>query len=102
MQTEPDIGEGKIKNKKYNFETIGKKMLKEIDGEYIKEKYNINPGKEFGQKLHQERIIWMKNEVRSMGTGFFDRCFSKWVTQVKITPSPLTASPQTTIYLILF
>ena len=38
-------------------------MLKEIDGEYIKEKYNINPGKEFGQKLHQERINWLKYEL---------------------------------------
>lgn len=38
-------------------------MLKEIDGEYIKEKYNIKPSKEFGQRLHQERILWMKNEL---------------------------------------
>ena len=36
-------------------------MLKEIDGELIKKKYlNINYGKEFGQKLHEERINWLR------------------------------------------
>lgn len=53
-------GEKNIENEEYNFAKLGKKMLKEIDGEYIKKKYNIKPGKEFGQKLHEERIKWMK------------------------------------------
>lgn len=53
-------GEEKIENKEYNFASLGKKMLKEINGEYIKEKYNIQQGKEFGQKLHEERINWLK------------------------------------------
>lgn len=44
-----------------NFETIGKRCLKEIDGEYIKNKYNIEQGTKFGIKLHEERINWMKN-----------------------------------------
>ena len=35
-------------------------MLSEIDGEYIKEKYNIENGIKFGQKLHEERVKWMK------------------------------------------
>lgn len=53
--------EENIENEEYSFAKIGKKMLKEIDGEYIKQKYkNITPGKEFGQKLHEERINWMK------------------------------------------
>jgi len=51
-----------IKNKEYNFAQIGKKMIKEIDGKYIKEKYNLEPGKEFGQRLHQERIQWLKKQ----------------------------------------
>lgn len=34
-------------------------MLREIDGKYIESKYNIKPSKEFGQKLHQERIVWL-------------------------------------------
>lgn len=54
-------GEENIKNEEYNFANIGKKMLKEIDGELIKKKYlNINYGKEFGQKLHEERINWLR------------------------------------------
>lgn len=44
-----------------DFETIGKECLKTINGEFIKEKYNIKEGIEFGNKLHQERIEWMKN-----------------------------------------
>ena len=50
-----------IENEKYNFEKIGLKMLKAVDGKYIQKKYNIEPSKEFGQRLHQERIKWLKN-----------------------------------------
>lgn len=57
-------GEENIENQEYNFENLGKKMLEEIDGEYIKNKYaNINYGKEFGEKLHQERINWLRNQT---------------------------------------
>lgn len=56
-------GEENIENEEYNFVKLGKKMLQEIDGEYIKEKYkNINYGKQFGEKLHQERINWLRNQ----------------------------------------
>ncbi len=55
-------GEENIENEEYNFAKLGKKMLQEIDGEYIKKKYNIKPGKEFGEKLHEERIKWLKNQ----------------------------------------
>lgn len=56
-------GEENIKNEEYNFSNIGKKMLKEIDGKYLKQKYkSINYGKEFGQKLHEERIKWLRNQ----------------------------------------
>ena len=47
-----------------DFETIGKECLKEINGGFIKNKYNIKEGIEFGNRLHQERIEWMKNIKR--------------------------------------
>ena len=56
--------ETNIKNEEYNFASIGKKMLEEINGKYIEEKYKIEPSKEFGQKLHQERVAWLKNEIK--------------------------------------
>ncbi len=43
-----------------DFETIGKQCLEQINGKFIKEKYNIAEGIEFGNKLHQERIEWIK------------------------------------------
>lgn len=46
--------------KKSSFADIGKEMLSEVDGEYIKEKYNIENGVEFGKKLHEERVKWIK------------------------------------------
>ena len=56
-------GEENIENQEYNFANLGKKMLEEIDGKFIKQKYkNIKLGKEFGQKLHEERINWLKNQ----------------------------------------
>lgn len=44
-----------------NFEEIGMHCLNEINGEYIKNKYGLNPGIEFGNKLHEERVKWMQN-----------------------------------------
>lgn len=43
-----------------DFETIGRECLKAVNGKFIKDKYNISEGVEFGNKLHQERIEWMK------------------------------------------
>ena len=45
-----DITKEEIKDKKYDFYTIGKEMLKNINGEYIIKKYNLKPGIEFGKK----------------------------------------------------
>ena len=45
------------------FEQIGKKCLSTINGKYIADKYDIKSGKEFGEKLRQERIEWIKNSV---------------------------------------
>ena len=49
------------KKEDINFATIGKKCITTINGEYIKEKYNIAEGIEFAQKLHEERVKWMKD-----------------------------------------
>ncbi len=56
-------GEKNIENKEYNFEKLGRKMLKAVDGNYIKNKYNIETGKKFGQKLHEERVKWLRNQL---------------------------------------
>lgn len=55
-------GEAKIEDDAYDFAKIGKKMLEEINGEYINSKYDIRPGREFGEKLHEERVKWLRNQ----------------------------------------
>lgn len=47
-----------------NFETVGKQCLTEINGEHIKNKYNLEPGIQFGNKLHEERVKWMYRKVK--------------------------------------
>ena len=54
---------GKLSNEekeKCTFLELGNKLLSVIDGNYIKEKYNIQNGIEFGNRLHEERVKWMK------------------------------------------
>lgn len=46
-----------------DFETVGRKCLEEINGEYIKQKYDLKEGIEFGNKLHEERVMWMKKHI---------------------------------------
>ena len=48
-----------------SFEDIGRRCLNEIDGKYIQNKYGLKPGIGFGEKLHQERIKWMKEEIKN-------------------------------------
>ena len=50
-----------VDNGSIDFENIGRECFKAINGKYIKEKYNLNEGIEFGNRLHQERIEWIKN-----------------------------------------
>lgn len=45
---------------KCTFLEIGNNVLTEINGDYIKEKYNIEEGLEFENKLHEERIKYIK------------------------------------------
>lgn len=46
------------------FEKIGEKCLSEINGKYIKEKYNIEEGPKFANKLHEERVKWLKEKLK--------------------------------------
>lgn len=46
------------------FEEIGVKCLNTINGEYIKEKYNIEEGPKFSSKLHEERVKWLKEKLK--------------------------------------
>ena len=45
--------------KQCTFLEIGNKVLSEINGDYIKEKYNIQNGIEFGNRLHEERVKYL-------------------------------------------
>lgn len=52
-----------IKDKQYDFYTIGRKILQEIDGKFIIKQYGLMSGAEFGKRLHEERIKWLKNAI---------------------------------------
>ena len=45
---------------KCTFLEIGNKLMAKINGNYIKEKYNIESGVEFGNRLHEERVEFIK------------------------------------------
>ncbi len=42
------------------FLDIGNRVLNKINGNYIKQKYTIENGIEFGNKLHEERVKYIK------------------------------------------
>lgn len=46
---------------KVEFAKIGNMCMKEINGKYIKQKYNVKSDKSFAQKLHEERVKWLEN-----------------------------------------
>ena len=50
----------KEEKEKCTFLELGNKLLNEIDGEYIKKKYNIEAGLQFGNRLHEERVKFIK------------------------------------------
>ena len=45
------------------FEPVGKRCLKEINGKYIIARYGKQQGERMRQKLHEERVKWMKEEM---------------------------------------
>lgn len=46
------------------FDKIGKECINKINGEYIKQKYNIKDMKDIGDLLRKERIEWIKKNVK--------------------------------------
>ena len=48
---------------KVNFDRIGKEMLNNITGDYIKEKYKIEDGIQIKHRLREERIKYLKNMI---------------------------------------
>lgn len=57
-----DKGENPTMDKEqYDFETLGKKCLQEVNAKKVAKKYNLKEGIVLGNKLHEERIQWMKN-----------------------------------------
>lgn len=56
----------KCRNGKYPedicFSEIGKKCIEEINGNYIIKKYQLKEGIQIKQKLHEERINWLKKQ----------------------------------------
>ena len=54
-----------IRNLIYFFrKTIGQVLKYKINGKYIKEKYNIEEGPKFANKLHEERVKWLKEKLK--------------------------------------
>lgn len=53
------LSSGNTDEDSINFEKIGKECLEQINGKYIKEKYNIIDGLKFKERLHEERVKWM-------------------------------------------
>lgn len=49
-----------------DFDIIGEKCMKEINGNDIKEKYHIEEGKKVSEKLHEQRILWLKKYYQSI------------------------------------
>lgn len=43
------------------FDALGKECVYNINGRYVMEKHNLREGKLLKQKLHEERIKWIKN-----------------------------------------
>ena len=52
-----------ITGDQYSFLKTAQKIIKEINGDYIQKKYKLKPGKEFGKKLHEERVKWFKKNI---------------------------------------
>lgn len=45
------------------FEKIGEECISKINGSYIKEKYGIEEGIKLKEKLHEERVRWLKSNL---------------------------------------
>lgn len=53
-----------LKNDHIKFANIGNKLMTKINGNYIKEKYNLEEGIKLKEKMHQERVNWLKDNIK--------------------------------------
>lgn len=51
---------------KIDFDIIGEKCIKEINGEYIKQRYKIKEGIQLKNKMHEERVKWLKKYYQTI------------------------------------
>lgn len=61
LQIVVDCDKGGRSNSDYDFCDIGKKCLEFVTADKVSKKYNLKPGIELGNKLHEERVLWFKN-----------------------------------------
>ena len=61
LQIVVDCDKGGRIEEKLDFSSIGKKCLETITAKKIAKKYNLKPGIELGKKLHEERVLWIRN-----------------------------------------
>ena len=47
----------------YFFILIGKNLMNNITGEMVMDKYNMKPGIKLKQKLHEERVNYLKSQL---------------------------------------
>lgn len=48
------------------FDIIGSECLKVINGQYVMKKYQLEPSLQLKQKMHEERINWLKKNCEKM------------------------------------
>lgn len=58
----------KFRNEQYPediiFDILGNECIQSIDGKFIMQKYHMLPGIELKDKLHEERVVWMKDKLQ--------------------------------------
>ena len=48
------------KKEKIEFAEIGEKLINDINGKLVMEKYNMHPGIKLKEKIHEERVLYLK------------------------------------------
>lgn len=47
-----------------SFDIVGNKCIQEVDGKYVMQKYCLKSGLKLKEKLHEERVEWIKNNYK--------------------------------------
>ena len=61
LQIVVDCDKGGRAENDLDFAAIGKKCLDTVTASDVAKKYDLKPGMLLGKKLHEERVVWMKN-----------------------------------------